>query len=99
MDMSDDEKFELLRSIRSMHGGSSWGSGKNNGTLILGIISICVTVILSALAIMNQISSFGGEMREWKRATDERLKTSDEWKRDMDARILQVERSRMSPAQ
>lgn len=73
---NDDFQRQILNAMR---GGNTGQPQPLRGSVlaIIGIISICVTIIGSALAVSSQFSTFEGEMREWKRATDSRLTASD----------------------
>lgn len=80
VDMNNEEfQLQMLRAIRGMNANSG-GYRETPGKNVIGIVAICVTIIICALGVSSQFSNFQGEMREWKRATDE-------WKKETNIRL------------
>lgn len=77
VDMTNDDFEKILRAFRSMNANAGRNYNEGNTRNVIGIIAVCVTIILSALGIAAQFSSFEGEMREWKRATESRMDNRD----------------------
>lgn len=76
-DMEREQHIELLRAIRSMNGNGN-GNRSHDGMrgvvlAVCSIAAVCITIMGSAMAISKEISTFEGEMREWKQATSARL--------------------------
>lgn len=77
VDMDNDQLSQLVRALRDTRDLRQEANPRHPILAIVGIISVCVTIVGSALAISSQFSTFEGEMREWKRATDVRLERTD----------------------